>query len=103
MPKLPTFLLCALPLLAQAQIYKWVDAKGVVHYSDNKFAAGDMPVTEIRPNGAPSPVLPAGVTWQQRDAEFRRKQQHKLMAPSYRPRALQASNCVAAAGAAVCR
>lgn len=110
MPKLLTSLLCALPLLAQAQVYKWVDAQGVVHYSDNKFSAGDAPVTEIRRNGPPSPVLPAGVSWQERDAEFRRKQQHKLMAPTYRARELQASRCApvsstatATAGPAVCR
>lgn len=87
MPKLLAALLCAMPLLSQAQIYKWVDAKGVTHYSDNKYEAGATPVIELKPNGAPSPVLEAGVNWQQRDAEFRRKQQHKLMAPAYRSRA----------------
>ncbi|NVM75544.1 hypothetical protein FHW83_001324 [Duganella sp. SG902] len=103
MPKLlTTIMLCTLPLLAQAQVYKWVDDKGVVHYSDNKFEAGEAPVKELKPNGPPSPVLPAGVTWQERDAEFRRKQQYKLLAPTYRPRELQASNCRPDARA-VCR
>jgi len=86
MLKLLAALLCAMPLLGQAQIYKWVDAKGVLHYSDNKYDAGNAPVVELKQNGGPSPVLPAGVTWQERDTEFRRKQQHKLMAPAYRPR-----------------
>jgi hypothetical protein len=82
MPKLLAALLCAVPVLSQAQIYKWVDAKGVTHYSDNKYAAGNAPVVELRRNSAPSAVLPANVTWQERDAEFRRLQQHKLMAPA---------------------
>ncbi|TFW17200.1 DUF4124 domain-containing protein [Duganella callida] len=99
MPKLSAVLLL-LPLLCQAQVYKWVDAKGVVHYTDNKFEAGAAPVSELKPNGAPAPLLPAGVSWQQRDAEFRRKQQYRQLAPAYRPRRapppgdLHASTCV---------
>ncbi|NII12016.1 DUF4124 domain-containing protein [Oleiagrimonas sp. C23AA] len=38
MKRIPTLLLpllvLALPLAAQAQVYKWTDAKGTVHYSD---------------------------------------------------------------------
>jgi hypothetical protein len=93
MPKLLAALLCALPALGQAQIYKWVDAKGVTHYSDNQYDAGNAPVIELKRNSAPPAVLPAGVTWQERDAEFRRLQQHKLMAPAYRPGERQASRC----------
>jgi hypothetical protein len=88
MPKLPALIFLTLPLLCQAEIYKWVDARGVAHYTDNKDEAGQAQVTEIKPNAAPAPALPQGVTWQQREAEFRRLQQHKLMAPAYKaPRA----------------
>lgn len=72
-----------------AQIYKWADAQGRVHYTDNKDDAGDAPVAELKMNGEPT-VLPAppanGPSWQQRAAEFKRRQQYKLLAPGYRPR-----------------
>jgi hypothetical protein len=102
MSKLLIIFVCTIPLLAQAQIYKWVDAKGVAHYTDNKFEAGETPVKELKPNGPPSTPLPEGVTWQERDAEFRRKQQYKLLNPTYRPRQLQASHCQPNAGT-ICR
>jgi hypothetical protein len=84
MPKLLAAILAVLPLLCHAEVYKWTDAHGVVHYSDNKFEAGNAQVAELKVGGAPTPA-PAGPTWQQRDAEFRRRQQHALMAPNYRP------------------
>ena len=31
-----------------------LDAKGVAHYTDNKFEAGETPVKELKPNGPPS-------------------------------------------------
>lgn len=71
-----------------AQIYKWADAQGRVHYTDNKDDAGDTPVAELKLNGKPT-VLPAppanGPTWQQRADEVKRRQQYKLLAPNYRP------------------
>ncbi|WP_332855565.1 DUF4124 domain-containing protein [Duganella sp. S19_KUP01_CR8] len=81
-------LLCA-GASSHAQIYKWADAQGRIHYTDNKDDAGDAPIAELKMNGEPT-VLPAppanGPTWQQRDAEFKRRQQYKLLAPNYRPR-----------------
>ncbi|GJJ04541.1 hypothetical protein RugamoR64_50790 [Duganella rhizosphaerae] len=81
-------LLCACAS-GHAQIYKWADAQGRIHYTDNKDDAGDAPIAELKLNGEPT-VLPAppanGPTWQQRDAEFKRRQQYKLLAPNYRPR-----------------
>ncbi|MFS2004112.1 DUF4124 domain-containing protein [Duganella sp. CT11-25] len=85
MPKLLAAILFTLPLLCQAEVYKWVDAKGVVHYSDNKYEAENASVAELKVNGPATPA-PAGPTWQQRDAEFRRLQQLKLTNPGYRPR-----------------
>ncbi|MCU6500408.1 DUF4124 domain-containing protein [Rugamonas sp. A1-17] len=70
-----------------AQIYKWADAQGRIHYTDNKDDAGDAPVAELKMNGEPT-VLPApkarAPTWQQREAEFKQRLQYKLLAPSYR-------------------
>ncbi|MBV6321168.1 DUF4124 domain-containing protein [Duganella violaceipulchra] len=81
-------LLCACAS-GHAQIYKWADAQGRIHYTDNKDDAGEAPVAELKMNGEPT-VLPAppsnGPSWQQRDAEFKRRQQYKLLAPNYRPR-----------------
>jgi Domain of unknown function (DUF4124) len=89
MPKVlaPTLLILVLlsAATARADVYKWVDAKGVVHYTDNKDEAGQAAVQELKVNGAPAQAG-AGPTWQQREAEFKRLQQHKLMAPAYKPR-----------------
>lgn len=78
-------LLCA-AAASHAEVYKWVDAKGVVHYTDNKDEAGQAAVRELKVNGPPAQVA-AGPTWQQREDEFKLLQQHKLMAPAYKPRA----------------
>jgi len=67
-----------------ADIYKWVDANGVTNYTDNPDRAGGARVQMLKTSAAPA-ADPAG-TWQQREAEFQRRQQHKLMAPAYRPR-----------------
>jgi hypothetical protein len=86
MPKLFAAVLLVLPLLCHAEVYKWVDAKGVVHYSDNKFEAQNAQVAELKTSGAPAPAAaPAGPTWQQRDAEFRRRQQDRLVASAPKP------------------
>ena len=67
-----------------ADIYKWVDANGVTNYTDNPDMAGGARVQMLKTAAAPA-ANPAG-TWQQREAEFQRRQQHKLMAPAYRAR-----------------
>jgi hypothetical protein len=61
-----------------------VDANGVTNYTDNPDLAGGARVQMLKTSAAPADN-PAG-TWQQREAEFQRRQQHKLMAPGYRPR-----------------
>ncbi len=87
-PLLTITLLCACAS-GHAQIYKWADAQGRIHYTDNKDDAGDAPIAELKMNGEPT-VLPAqpaiGPTWQQREAEFKRRLQYKLLAPNYRQR-----------------
>lgn len=67
-----------------ADIYKWVDANGVTNYTDNPDLAGGAPVQMLKT--AAAPAADAAGTWRQREAEFQRRQQHKLMAPGYRPR-----------------
>lgn len=69
---------------ARADIYKWVDANGVTNYTDNPDLAGGARVQMLKIAAAPAGE--AAGTWQQREAEFQRRQQHKLMAPAYRQR-----------------
>jgi hypothetical protein len=88
-PTLLILLLCA-AAVPRADVYKWVDAKGVVHYTDNKDEAGQAAVQELRVSAPPTQVA-AGPTWQQREDEFKRRQQHKLLAPAYKPRTAPAA------------
>ena len=69
---------------ARADIYKWIDANGVANYTDNPDLAGGARVQMLKT--AAAPAAEAGGNWRQREAEFQRRQQHKLMAPGYRPR-----------------
>ena len=53
-------LLCSLPLVASAQIYKWTDANGQVHFSQNPPKVGEyqdvtpqLPVSGASTGGAP--------------------------------------------------
>lgn len=61
---------------AHAEIYKWVDANGKVHYSEKKDEAGKAKVEEVKVNageGRPSAVL----SWQEQEVEFRKRQMEK--------------------------
>ena len=83
MPKLLAAILLTLPLLCHAQVYKWVDAKGVVHYSDNKYDAANAPVAEVKGQTPSAPMAASSEpSWQQRDAEFRRRQQSRQANPA---------------------
>lgn len=88
--KFGTACACAGLLLSQvapsshAEIYKWVDAKGQTHYSDNKDEAGQTPVAELKVKPAAAPVAPPSMpVWQQQELEFKRRQaQLPLQTPS---------------------
>jgi len=41
------------PALAMAQVYKWVDERGVTHYGEKPQAKGAKPVTLVDPTGGP--------------------------------------------------
>ena len=57
MSRLPAVLLCCLPVLAWAQqIYKWTDASGVVHFSQNPPAQGSY--ENVTPNLPPPGQAP---------------------------------------------
>jgi hypothetical protein len=56
MKRFAALLLCAAPLLASAQIYRWVDANGQVHFSQNPPSSGPYKdVTPASSSIAPSP------------------------------------------------
>jgi hypothetical protein len=62
---------------AHAELYKWVDAKGKVHYSSSKEAAGQAQVKELPYGAAPAPMStgPAPVpTWKLQEDEYRKRQ-----------------------------
>ena len=74
-------LLCALAAVdGQAQVYKWVDSAGKVHYGDRPPDAGVAKFEQIR---TPAPAAASRMpTWQQREAEYkRRKAQPKPWTP----------------------
>lgn len=77
MPKALLKVLCLflvlLPAYAQAQVYKWVDEKGVTHYGER--APQGRKTQEVKDKLA-SPAAPAGAgasqpSWQDQEAEFR--------------------------------
>ncbi|MCL6555446.1 MAG: DUF4124 domain-containing protein [Burkholderiales bacterium] len=70
---LPLLLALALPGLAAAQLYRWVDAQGRVHYSDTPPPAGARTSKSLpaAPSNA-APTAPAK-TWQEKEMEFRQR------------------------------
>lgn len=51
-------LVAALPALAPAQMYKWVDEKGVTHYSETPPPSGKGQTVPIKPRASPAPEPP---------------------------------------------
>jgi len=54
------------------KMYKWVDEKGVTHFSENPPADGEPRVTP--PSGPPPKKGSAPETWRDQEAEFRKRQ-----------------------------
>jgi hypothetical protein len=59
--------LASLP--AHAQLYKWTDANGKVHYSDRPLDGGN--VKEIRVQRAATPAAGSGGDWRQQESDSR--------------------------------
>ncbi len=60
-----------------AGIYKWVDADGKTHYSDNKEAAGQAQVEELKLKSAPPAPRAIVQSWQEKENEFKVRQIQK--------------------------
>ena len=66
--------LCAAP--AYAELYKWVDEQGKVHYSDQP-ASGKVKSEkklEIRNQPAAAPAASANKSWQEKNLEYKKRQ-----------------------------
>ena len=67
--------LLLLPLAAAAQtMYKWVDEKGVTHFSESPPPDGKAAKIEVKPVGNEAP---RGDDWKQRDLESRQRRAAK--------------------------
>ena len=69
---LTAWALCVGVMPAQAEIYKWTDAEGTVHYSENKAAAGQakavtVQVRDRKPSA--QEVEAARQSWQDQDRD----------------------------------
>jgi hypothetical protein len=88
------FLILALAVPAQAQVYKWVDANGKIQYSDNPPPESKKPAL-IR-SGPPADAKPAPPTdWQARDRDYRSRKimQDDAGRREEQVRAAQAEEC----------
>ncbi len=67
--------LWALTVPATAQVYKWVDEKGVTHYGERAPQGKKAEAVEQRlANPGPAPGKAAQPNWKQQDLDFRRRQ-----------------------------
>lgn len=71
-------LLLTLPFAAFAEMYRWVDGQGRVHYSDQPPPKGAKSSSTVAapppPSYSPSGEGTQAKTWQEKDAEFRQRQ-----------------------------
>ena len=67
-----------LPLAVSAQMYKWVDEKGVTHYTDSPPPDGKGAKVDIRPaTGGGGPAPAGGADWKQKEADARQQRIEK--------------------------
>ena len=68
-------LLVLMPLAAAAQMYKWVDEKGVTHYSEAPPPDGKGAKVELKASGPAEPA-PA-IDWKQKELDARQQRIQK--------------------------
>ncbi|MEN6585845.1 MAG: DUF4124 domain-containing protein [Sulfuricella sp.] len=79
-----------------ATIYKWVDEKGVTHYSETpspKQKAQEIQVPPPPPSAGTPDGNPASKTWQEKEQEFQKRRTERLQ-ESTKPRGTPASSDV---------
>ncbi|HXZ47434.1 MAG TPA: DUF4124 domain-containing protein [Usitatibacter sp.] len=62
---------------AAAPLYKWVDEKGVTHYSETPPPDGKATRLELPSSPSPAPGTDSPERWKEKDLEFRRQQIEK--------------------------
>lgn len=67
--RLAALLLALCPLMAAGQVYKWVDEKGVTHYSENPPPDKKATKVETGPAVAPTP----SPDWRQKEIDAKRR------------------------------
>ena len=67
-------MLCVTPV--HAELYKWVDEQGKIHYSDQPSGAKTKSESKLGiPNQPSASTSPGGAkTWQEKDLEFKKRQ-----------------------------
>ncbi len=70
---------------SHADIYKWVDSNGKVHYSENKDDAGKAKVEQVKVPTQPSTNSPAALSWKDQEIEFRKRQAKKIPEQANQP------------------
>lgn len=82
----------ALSPASHAEIYKWVDAHGQTHYSENKDDAGKGKAEEMKIKSKAAPATNTSAQgWQEQEQEFKRRLvQKQLEQPQRSPAAMQA-------------
>ena len=71
----------ALAVSAQA-MYKWVDEKGVTHFSQHPPPDGKAQKVEVKPSGPPPRAVPPDA-WKQRDIDARARRLEKEQKEDY--------------------
>jgi uncharacterized membrane protein len=94
--RLALLALAIVAMPASAQLYKWTDSNGVVHYSDTPPHDTRAEELKLAPTPAPAP-LPKGATWQERERESaQRRQAQQADETKPAPDANAAQRCAAA-------
>jgi len=80
--KLAVVVATCLPLAAPAQVYKWVDEKGVTHYGQKPSATANAQELQLHdPTGGPSPnAAAANPSVQELENGFRQRQLERQQA-----------------------
>jgi uncharacterized protein DUF4124 len=84
---------------ASQAIYKWVDEKGVTHYSESPPPDGKAEKIELRPSGPTPKTAAPAETWKERDLDSRRariekdREEGEAQAREKRAGAARKDNC----------
>ena len=75
-----TLVAFGLPLESRAEIYKWIDAEGRVHYSERKEGTSKPQMVELKDAtraSTNSPNTGSSEYWQEQERRFRQRQIEK--------------------------